>query len=281
MDLPAYLQRIAFSEVPRPDLETLRTLHRQHLLNIPYENLDVQLGRPLDLDPAAAFDKLVRRGRGGWCYEMNGVFAEALREIGFRVSALAGAVRRDERGPDSIGNHLLLRVELDRPWLVDVGFGDGLVEPVPLEPGAYTQGDRTFRIEAREDGWWRLHNHARSAAPYYDFQPDEAAEPAILAAACARLQVDPDSTFVLNTICQRHTLAGVSLLLGRVLHPAGTSAVKILGSPEELVATLAVEFGLDVPEAAALWPAICARHQTLFPTSRPDAPALLLNRRGA
>jgi N-hydroxyarylamine O-acetyltransferase len=279
MDLTAYLRRIEFTDRPRPDLETLVALHRHHLLHIPYENLDVQLGRTLDLDPAAAFDKLVRRRRGGWCYEMNGVFSAALQEIGFRVSPIAGAVRRDERGKESIGNHLVLRVELDRPYLADVGFGDSLIEPIPLEAGAYIQGARTFRLEPGADGWWRFHNHARSAVPYFDFRPDEVAAPEALAAASADLQVSPQSTFVLNLICQRHTLRGVSLLLGRVLHLAGAPAVTILRSPEELVATLAVEFGLDAPQAASLWPAICARHQVLFPTSRPDAPAPLLARR--
>jgi len=270
MNLPAYLQRVRFSGDPRPDLETLRTLHRLHLLHIPYENLDVQLGRPLDLDPGAAFDKLVRRRRGGWCYEMNGVFAEALRTIGFRVAPIAGAVHRDTRGAASVGNHLVLRVDLDGPWLADVGFGDGLVEPVPLAEGAYSQAGRIFRLEAREGGWWRFHNHAASAAPYFDFRPDQVADPEILAGACADLQASPDSTFVLNLICQRHTLEGVTLLLGRVLHPAGASAVRILRSSQELVATLAVQFDLDAPEAAALWPAICSRHEVLFPTSRPD-----------
>ena len=96
MDLPAYLQRIQFRGEPRPDLATLKALHRQHLLHIPYENLDVQLGRPLDLDPAAAFDKLVRRRRGGWCYEMNGLLRWALETVGFEVLPMTGAIRRDD-----------------------------------------------------------------------------------------------------------------------------------------------------------------------------------------
>jgi N-hydroxyarylamine O-acetyltransferase len=276
MDLSAYLRRIEFAGRPRPDLDTLVALHRHHLFNIPYENLDVQLGRRLSLDPTAAFNKLIERRRGGWCYEMNGVFAAALREIGFSVTAMAGAVRREERGPESIGNHLVLRVELDRPYLADVGFGDGLIDPIPLEPGEYAQAGRTFRLEARDDGWWRFHNHAQSAAPYFDFIPDQVADPATLAAACAHLQTSADSVFVQNMICQRHTLRGVTLLLGRVLHRAGETAVTILKSPEELVATLAVEFGIDAPRAGLLWPAICARHEVLFPTSRPDGPAPLL-----
>jgi N-hydroxyarylamine O-acetyltransferase len=72
MDLQAYFDRIGFAGPARPDLATLRAIHRAHLLAVPYENLDVQLGRPVTLDPAHAFDKIVRRRRGGWCYEMKG-----------------------------------------------------------------------------------------------------------------------------------------------------------------------------------------------------------------
>ena len=94
MDVQAYLDRIGFQGVPRPDLATLRALHRGHALAISYENLDVQLGRPMTTDPAAAFDKLVHGRRGGWCYEMNGVLGAVLSEIGFKVTRLAGGAYR-------------------------------------------------------------------------------------------------------------------------------------------------------------------------------------------
>src|SRR6185503_6394389 len=98
MDLQAYLDRIGFAGEARPDLATLTALHRAHLLAIPYENLDVQFGTPVTIEPAAAFEKIVTRGRGGWCYEMNGLFGAALDEIGFQVTRLAGGVRRDLMG---------------------------------------------------------------------------------------------------------------------------------------------------------------------------------------
>src|SRR5687767_1260505 len=98
MDIQAYFDRVGFTGVARPDLATLKVLHRAHALAISYENLDVQLGRPVTTDPAAAFEKIVRRGRGGWCYEMNGLLGAALDEIGFEVTRLAGAVMRSVRG---------------------------------------------------------------------------------------------------------------------------------------------------------------------------------------
>src|SRR5690349_13822179 len=98
MQLSAYLDRIGYGGPVRADLATLKALHRAHLLTIPYENLDVQLGRRVTTDPADAYDKIVRRGRGGWCYEMNGLFAWALGEIGFSVIRMAGAANRELLG---------------------------------------------------------------------------------------------------------------------------------------------------------------------------------------
>src|SRR5262245_14404995 len=118
MDLQAYFDRIGFTGTARPDIATLRALHRGHALSISYENLDVQLGRPVTIDPADAFDKIVRRGRGGWCYEMNGLLGAVLQEVGFKVTRLAGGVHRATRGPAAVGNHLVLLVDLDEgPWI--------------------------------------------------------------------------------------------------------------------------------------------------------------------
>src|SRR5579862_4517964 len=133
MDLGAYLDRIGFRDEPRPDLGTLKALHRAHLLAVPYENLDVQFGRALTIEPHAAFDKIVTRRRGGWCYEMNGLLGAALDAVGFKVTRLAGAVMREVVGDAVIGNHLVLLVDLDgQPWIADVGFGDGSLDPFPL-----------------------------------------------------------------------------------------------------------------------------------------------------
>ena len=132
MNLAAYLDRIGHGGPTRPDLATLKALHRAHLLAIPYENLDVQFGRPLTPEPAAAYDKLVTRRRGGWCYEMNGLLGWALGEVGFDVTRIAGGVMRGLRGDWAIGTHLVLKVMVEgRPWIADVGFG-GMTPTAPL-----------------------------------------------------------------------------------------------------------------------------------------------------
>ena len=98
MRIEDYLARIDYQGPIGPDRESLSIIHRKHLLSIPYENLDVQRGRPLDLDIERIFDKIVHRGRGGWCYEMNGLLGWALSEIGFDVMRMAGGVMRSQHG---------------------------------------------------------------------------------------------------------------------------------------------------------------------------------------
>jgi N-hydroxyarylamine O-acetyltransferase len=265
MDLQAYLDRVGFKGVPRPDLATLRALHRAHLLAIPYENLDVQLGRPVTIEPAAAFDKIVTRRRGGWCYEMNGLFGAVLEEIGFKVTRLAGGVHRKVRGHEAVGNHLVLLVDLDGPWIADVGFGDGIRDPAPLREGVHSAAGYDFLLERLDGDWWRMHNHALGGAPNFDFTL-EPADPALMGAKCHELQTSPASIFVMTAICQRHTPDELLLLRGRALRRVrpGRKHDSLLASADELVACLADDFGLELPEVAALWPRICARHEELF-----------------
>lgn len=265
MDLQAYFDRIGYSGPARPDLQTLCAVHRAHLLAIPYENLDVQLGRPLNTDPAAAFDKIVTRRRGGWCYEMNGLLGAALEEIGFDVTRLAGGVMRVVRGDEIVGNHLVLRVDLDEPWIADVGFGDGGREPIRLAEAAFESDGFPLRLERLDDHWWRYHNHEHGGAPSFDFTAERADE-AVLADRCQWLQTDPDSMFVLNAVVQRHTPDAILQLRGRMLRRARPDGVEttLIGSADEYVDVLSRELALDLPEAAELWPRICARHEALF-----------------
>src|SRR5437016_13777428 len=125
MDIDAYLRRVGLDARPPANLEGLRALHRAHLCSIPYENLDVQFGRPVTIERPAIYEKIVGRHRGGWCYEMNGLFGWALGELGFKVTRATGAVMRELVSDAALRNHLVLKVELDEGlYLADVGFGD-------------------------------------------------------------------------------------------------------------------------------------------------------------
>jgi N-hydroxyarylamine O-acetyltransferase len=265
MDLSSYLRRIGFVGRPQPDLATLRLLQRGHLECIAYENLDVQFGRRLTLDPEDAYTKLVINRRGGWCYEMNGLFCWALEAIGFHVMVMTGAVMRAQRGPSAIGNHLVLCVELEEPYLADVGLGDGPLEPIPLKEGSCRQGWRDLRLERLDDGWWRFHNSDNAFAPTFDFQ-HQPADWSMLQQRCHWQQTSPASRFVQNAVCLRHMPGGIVALVGRIFKTVDQHGVtdQLLNSADEYVETLATPFGIRLPEAANLWPRIIRRHELLF-----------------
>lgn len=261
MNLTAYLNRIGFDEVPRADLDTLRRIHRLHLAAIPYENLDVQLGRKLGFDIDAHFRKLVGSKRGGWCYEMNGLMAWALEQIGFRVMRLAGGVRRDTAGDVVVGSHLVLAVLLERPYLADVGFGDGMIEPTPIVEGSFRQDQFEFRLERLDDSWWRFHNQPYGGAPTFDFELTEA-PPERLSVRCEWLQTSPDSGFVQNAVCQRYVDGELRILRGRVLRTVRGSQVeqRTLDTLDDYRAALANLFAIELPEVEQIWQKASARH---------------------
>jgi N-hydroxyarylamine O-acetyltransferase len=272
LELSAYLHRIGFEGQAQLDLATLRAVHRAHQYAVPFENLDVQLRRPVALDLAPNYDKIVRRRRGGWCYEMNCVMGWALAAIGFDVMRMSAGVMRERSGDSQLGNHLCLLVRLDRPYLIDVGFGGSLSEPLPLAAGQ--REDRPYRLELSEtgDGYWRYSETTHDDAdPFsFDFRAVPADE-ALFARQCEHLQTDPASPFVQNLVVQRRTVETHVSLRGRVLTTTHSSRVdkKLLASADELVAALHDSFDLDVPDAATLWPAICERHNAVFGGSAP------------
>lgn len=260
--LQGYLRRIGYAGEPRADLATLCELHRLHVLRIPYENLDVMLGRGASREPDVIFDKIVSGGRGGWCYEMNGLFAWALEAIGFRFTRLAAGVDREQRGNAVIGNHLALWVHLDEgDYLADVGFGDGALLPVPLHPHTFEHGPLAFGLERLEGDWWRFRNHPAGAVASFDFEL-RAADDALLDEKCRWLQTDPESPFRSAGVCIRHLpTGGLVMLRGRRLRRIDASGLseRVLESEAAYRGALRELFDLCVPgveqvfEAALAW----------------------------
>ncbi|MEQ8179879.1 MAG: arylamine N-acetyltransferase [Amphiplicatus sp.] len=265
MKLETYFKRIGYAGPFRPDLETLAAVMRAHLFAIPFENLDVQLARPISLEPERIFDKLVERRRGGWCYEQNGLLGMALREIGFDVTRLAGGVMRDQRGDVALGNHLCLLVKLNRPYLVDVGFGGSLLAPIPFETADHDQAPFKLRLFEMGDGYWRFEERADGEPFSYDVAAAPADE-SLLAKTCVFLQTNPSSPFVQNLVAQKRDGERHLTLRGRVLKDLGADGAtkRLIETPDQLVSVLAGRFGIDLPEAASLWPAIVERHEKLF-----------------
>lgn len=264
MNIDAYLERIGHRGLVAPDLTSLISLHRLHSQAIPYENIDVQLGRRVDLDAERIYDKMVTRERGGWCFEMNGLFQWALSEIGFKVTRMVGAVPgAQEEAMDPMGNHLVLRVDLDEPWFSDVGLGATMLEPIPLRAGNHQAAERVFGLVEIGDGRWRFQNHEGVRPPQFDFQtePDEAR----LRVVCDQLQDGDQSVFRQNLICSRFDESGHSTvdLIGRVLSRPGEED-RVLADAADLIDVLYEEFGIHDQDLAALWPIVEERHRELF-----------------
>lgn len=255
-----YAARLGYAGPRDVSLRTLRDLHRAHLLAVPFENLDIHMGVPITLDPDAMFVKLVDERRGGWSYEMNGVFGRVLETLGFDVRYLSGAVGRARDGWRAQGNHLALLVTLDRPWIADVGAGDGFLTPLPLEAGHYSQGALEFRV-SRDGPRWRVDSHQFARADGYDFTltPRRLDD---FAAQCLDLQTSPDSPFVATTLCQRFVPSGHVTLCGATLREVRATGVttSVVDDADAFVRMLDERFDLRIPGVEALWPAIRARH---------------------
>jgi N-hydroxyarylamine O-acetyltransferase len=177
---------------------------------VPFENLDIGLGRPIALNEGALYAKIVERRRGGFCYELNGLFAALLRALGFRVTLLsAGVMSRmhGDFGPEF--DHLALRVDLAEPWLADVGFGECFVHPLRLA-GRGEQRDPGGIYRIAECGGWHLlesRDGEGNWKPEYRFTltPRELSD---FEEMCHYQQTSPDSGFTKHSTCSLPMLNG-------------------------------------------------------------------------
>jgi N-hydroxyarylamine O-acetyltransferase len=218
MDIAGYLARSGVTGPIELTAETLRTLHLAHLYTVPFENLDISSGREIVCDEERFFHKIVELQRGGFCYELNGAFAALLRQLGFRVTLLSARVSREDGGASPDFDHLALRVDLDEPWLVDVGFGDSFLEPLRLKPEIEQEQDSfRFRMAAVGDvlivqrklaeGIWK-------SLYQFTLQPRQLAD---FEARCRFQQTSPESHFTRQRVCTLPTSNGRITLSGRNL----------------------------------------------------------------
>jgi N-hydroxyarylamine O-acetyltransferase len=251
MNRSAYLERINYRGTLEPTAATLRTLHIAHLRHVPFENLDIHRRHLFDLDPAALFDKIVTRRRGGFCYELNGLFALLLEQLGFSVLRLAARVfnKEDILGPEF--DHLTLRVtcpDANNPaWLVDVGFGDSFLEPLHFdEHGEQANGLQAYRIEpdaAYHTVWERDYDSTWARQYRFDLQPRQLSD---FVPMCVWQQTSPESSFTQRRICTRVTPEGrITLSEMRLITTAnGQRHERLLDGEEEYQAVLREKFGV-------------------------------------
>ena len=249
MDITPYLKRIDYSGSLGLTAEVLNGLHYAHLLTVPFENLDIQLGKPILLNEDQLFDKIVTQRRGGFCYELNGLFAALLRELGFNVELLSARVCENGNcGPEF--DHLTLRVRLEEDWLVDVGFGDSFLKPLRLfESGDQVRSGVSYRVERgssdlelfRKDdlGKWSctysFSLHPRRLSDFKDM--------------CHYHQTSAKSSFTQKRLCTRATLEGRITLSDRrlIITKNGQRSEKVLVDEEACLSALDNFFGIRLP----------------------------------
>jgi N-hydroxyarylamine O-acetyltransferase len=251
VDLAAYAARIGFTGELRPSVECLRGLHLAHATHVPFENIEVLMGRPVRLDLASLWKKLVVDRRGGYCFEQNTLFAAVLEQVGFPVRRLAARVRM---GANRVSprTHMLLAVEADgRQWLCDVGFGgEALLCPVAWLPGeTAAQFAWKYRLmeEApgyvlqmwRPEGWLDLYGFNMEEQYAVDYE-----------VANHYTATHPDSFFRKQLMVHipgpevRVTLFGRRVIERR---PEVASEV-LLADDAAVLETLAARFGMHFPE---------------------------------
>jgi N-hydroxyarylamine O-acetyltransferase len=213
MDIETYLGRIGFDRPVKPDVETFFGLHRTHLLSVPFENLDIHLGKPIQLAEQALWDKIVIHGRGGFCYELNGMFAWLLRQIGYKVTYLNGRVYNEEGKRGREFDHLTLLVRIpneEADWLADVGFGDSFFEPLRLDyRGEQAQGSRAFRLETVKDGIDLLRrDYDGEWGRQYFFDLQARSFPTDYEESCKYHQTSPKSSFTQERVISLATPDG-------------------------------------------------------------------------
>lgn len=211
MDVRTYLDRIAYQGPIEPHFETLRQLHLAHLRHVPFENLSIHSHEPIVLDDAPLFEKIVTRRRGGFCYELNGLFAALLRALGFEVAMLSAQVANDQREFGRDFDHMTLMVSLNEErWLADVGFGDSFIEPLSLAVNTeHQQRENRYRIVKDNQERFVLERALKNEdwQPQYRFSLKPHQYPDY-AGMCTYHQTSHESHFTKQRICSRLTPRG-------------------------------------------------------------------------
>jgi len=256
LEIEAYLERIGIVQPQAADLKSLRALHLAHRIAIPFENLDIQLGRPIRLDIGSLQDKLVGARRGGYCFEHNTLFLHALRALGFAVEPCEARVRPPDTTELTPRTHMVLTARVEgSDWLLDVGFGaSGPLEPVALSAVAQDQYGWAYRV-LREEQTHVLQFRGADAEGWrdlYAFVP-EPRYPVDFEVANWYTSTHPESLFVRTLTAQRATPEARHMLRGLTYTrstPDSEQTREI--DPDDLMPFLAETFGIVLPADARL-----------------------------
>ncbi|WLR50774.1 arylamine N-acetyltransferase [Bacillus tianshenii] len=203
-----YLQRIGMGSISEANYKNLHALQKSHMYSIPFENLDVLNGVPIIPNVEKIYEKVIKRKRGGFCYELNGLFHWLIVQLGYEASLVSATVQIDDDKWSPVGSHASIIVYLDQPYLIDVGFGDSFRQPLPLTGEEYTDVSGTYRVVKLEEesfelqkkdrnGWRTQFRFTTEGKALYEFEE-----------MCHYNQTSPDSHFTRNRIVTIATNAG-------------------------------------------------------------------------
>lgn len=252
MEMNAYLERINYQGSLEPTLQTLQALHQAHMLTIPFENLSIHYGQPIVLQEELLYNKIVRRRRGGFCYELNGLFAWLLQQLGFQLSMLSAEVAGEGGTFSPAYDHLTLLVpHLDgADWLADVGFGDSFRRPLRLQEGIAQSGadERQYRLRKGEGDYWimqQFKDNQWTAQYRFTLQPHPLTD---FVERCIYQQTSPESHFTQNRLCSLATPEGRITLsnLRFVTTAHGERQERLLANEEEYLSTLSERFDIRI-----------------------------------
>jgi N-hydroxyarylamine O-acetyltransferase len=201
MNISEYLERIHIYEIERPSYSFLSKLQLQHLLMVPFENLDIHEGKKIVLDESLLYEKIVSRGRGGFCYELNGLFCRLLRTTGFTAHMVSARVYMPARNLFSPEfDHMAILVDLGERYLVDVGFGDTFRRPIAIPDGEVEDVSGRYQIRSDKDHYVLQKSQDDDWQPVYSFttQPRAISD---FEGMCSYNQTSPESHFTQQIIC--------------------------------------------------------------------------------
>lgn len=251
IDVDAYLRRINYNGPREPSIATLVELHKAHLFAVPFENLDIHLGRRIVPDEDKIIRKIVEERRGGFCYELNGAFCALLRGLGFEVTMLSAGVARGDAtfGPEF--DHMALLVQSKERWLADVGFGDSFREPLRFdERSEQPQDSDAYRVKEEGSHFILERRDGDTLKPQYRFtlEPHDLAD---YAEMCHYHQSSPESTFTQRRTCTIATSQGRVTVTGMrlILTEHGERQEREFASDVEWRAALYEYFGIELPLA--------------------------------
>ena len=241
MNIKQYLERIEYNDAISPTVEVLSTLQQQHLLHVPFENLDIHNNIKIDLNNL--FDKIVTRKRGGFCYELNGLFYQLLKEIGFTVIMISARVYDGKKDFSPEFDHMALIVTINNEdYLVDVGFGEFSLHPLKITMDEETNDPRgIFKIHTFDEHYTAVKkkNAEQQFIPEYIFSMKERQMEEFYD-RCNYHQTNSASHFMQKRICSLPTQNGRITLTGNLLKITDNGSIKeqVLHNEQEVQQTL-------------------------------------------